>query len=147
MQQGVFMYLIALPFILECGVGSTMNPALYGVGVLVFAVGFAFEAVGDAQLRAFVRDPANKGKIMTAGLWKYTRHPNYFGEATLWWGIFIIAMSCGVNPVAVVSPITITLLLLFVSGVPLLEKTMKNRNGYAEYAQKTSLFFPWFPKK
>jgi len=105
------------------------------------------ESVGDAQLKAFLRDPENRGKIMSTGLWRYTRHPNYFGEATLWWGIFLIALSGGVTPFAVVGPVTITLLLLFVSGVPLLEKSMKDKPGYAEYAAKTSIFVPWFPKK
>lgn len=147
MLQGVFMYLIALPFIVEGNDAPATNYALYALGVLVFAVGFLFEAVGDAQLRSFVRDPANKGRIMTGGLWQYTRHPNYFGEAALWWGIFLVAVSGGVTPIAIISPITITLLLLFVSGVPLLEKTMMNRAGYPEYARKTSVFFPWFPKK
>jgi steroid 5-alpha reductase family enzyme len=84
---------------------------------------------------------------MSTGLWRSTRHPNYFGEATLWWGIFLIALSGGVTPLAAIGPVTITLLLLFVSGVPLLEKSMKDKPGYAEYANKTSIFVPWFPKK
>jgi steroid 5-alpha reductase family enzyme len=147
MLQGVLMYLIALPFILGVpGPGAT-NPWLYALGLTVFAVGFFFEATGDYQLAAFLRDPSHRGQLMTGGLWRYTRHPNYFGEATLWWGIFLIAVSGGVTPLAVISPITITLLLLFVSGVPPLEKSMKNREGYAEYAKHTSIFFPWFPGK
>lgn len=147
MLQGLFMFMIALPFILEGGDSARVNVVLFGLGLLIFMTGFAFESVGDAQLKAFIRDPANKGKIMTNGLWRYTRHPNYFGEATLWWGIFLIARSGGVSPAAILGPVTITMLLLFVSGVPLLERDMKNREGYPEYAQKTSIFFPWFPKK
>ena len=143
MLQGFLMFMIALPYILEGNASAPVNAVLYGAGLLVFA----FEAVGDAQLKSFLRDPANKGKIMTSGLWRYTRHPNYFGEATIWWGIFLLALSGGVTPFAVLGPITITMLLLFVSGVPLLERDMKNRPGYAEYAEKTSIFIPWFPKK
>jgi len=147
MLQGLLMFLIALPFILLKDTQVQVNYVLLALGVLVFALGFTFESVGDAQLKAFLGDPANRGKIMGSGLWRYTRHPNYFGEATLWWGIFLIALSGGVTPFAVIGPVTITLLLLFVSGVPLLEKSMKDKPGYAEYAAKTSIFVPWFPKK
>lgn len=147
MLQGLLMFLIALPFILLKDGQAQVNYVLFVIGVLVFAVGFTFESVGDAQLKAFLSDPDNRGKIMDGGLWHYTRHPNYFGEATLWWGIFLIALSGGVTPFAVIGPVTITLLLLFVSGVPLLEKSMKDKPGYAEYAAKTSIFVPWFPKK
>jgi len=147
MLQGLLMFLIALPFILLNDTQAQVNYVLLALGVLVFALGFTFESVGDAQLKAFLGDPANRGKIMGSGLWRYTRHPNYFGEATLWWGIFLIALSGGVTPFAVIGPVTITLLLLFVSGVPLLEKSMKDKPGYAEYAAKTSIFVPWFPKK
>lgn len=146
MLQGGLMFLIALPFILLESAQAQVNYLLFALGVLVFAFGFLFESVGDAQLKAFLGDPANRGKIMTRGLWRYTRHPNYFGEATLWWGIFLIALGGGVTPFAVIGPVTITLLLLFVSGVPLLEKSMKDKPGYAEYAAKTSIFVPWFPK-
>ena len=145
--QGVFMYLISLPVILARSSALPTVPALYMLGLWVYVTGFAFEAIGDYQLAAFLRDPAHKGQLMTSGLWRYTRHPNYFGEATLWWGIFLIALSGGAPWYAVISPITITLLLLFVSGVPLLEKTMKNRPGYDEYAKQTSIFIPWFPRK
>lgn len=147
MLQGLLMFLIAMSYVLQDGARERVIPIVYALGMLVFAIGFFFESVGDAQLKAFIKNPLNKGKIMTEGLWRYTRHPNYFGEATMWWGIFLIALSGGVSPLAIISPITITVLLLFVSGVPLLEKDMKNRPGYAEYAKKTSIFLPWFPKK
>ena len=145
MLQGLLMFVIGLPFILE--EGAPVHSALVGLGILVFAAGFLFEAVGDWQLREFRRAPENQGKVMDRGLWRYTRHPNYFGEALLWWGVFLTALGGGVSPVAVLSPITITLLLRFVSGVPLLEKAMKDRPGYGEYAEKTGVFFPWFPGK
>lgn len=146
MLQGIFMYIISTPVIL---IRQENEPAHIGVavfGVIIWLVGFFFEAVGDYQLKVFVHNSTSKGKLMTSGLWKYTRHPNYFGEATMWWGIFIVAASSGASILAIISPLTITFLLVFVSGVPLLEKAMKNRPGYTEYAEKTSVFVPWFPK-
>ncbi|MEA5000034.1 MAG: DUF1295 domain-containing protein [Candidatus Limiplasma sp.] len=147
MLQGLFMWIISLPVILLEGAAPLRHAWLYVLGLLVFAAGFYFEAAGDAQLARFLRNPANKGKIMDAGLWRLTRHPNYFGESVMWWGIFLISLGGGASLVAILSPITITLLLLFVSGVPLLERAMQNRPGYAEYAARTSIFFPWFPHK
>lgn len=146
MLQGALMFLIALPFILLEQEAQPVNPLLFALGLIVYVTGFAFESIGDAQLKAFLQNPENRGKIMTSGLWRYTRHPNYFGEAMLWWGIFLLALSGGVTPFAVIGPVTITLLLLFVSGVPLLERSMKDKPGYAQYAEMTSIFIPWFPK-
>ena len=147
MLQGVFMFVISLPVIVKPDVQPQVSVPLLLIGLILFAAGFLFEAVGDHQLRQFVTNPENKGKLMTHGLWQYTRHPNYFGEAVLWWGVFFVGLSGGVTVLSIVSPVTITLLLLFVSGVPLLEKAMKNRPGYAEYAAKTSVFIPWFPRR
>ena len=147
MLQGVFMFLIALPMILKPEIPAPIRPLPYLAGIAVFAAGFTFEAVGDRQLADFKKDARNQGKLMMQGLWRYSRHPNYFGEATLWWGIFLIVVSGGASWLAVISPVTITLLLLFVSGVPMLEKAMKDRPGYTEYAASTSIFVPWFPKR
>jgi len=144
MLQGVFLFLIALPLTLPSQ--GPVTGWLYATGVAVYFLGLTFETVGDSQLRSFVRNPENKGLILQSGLWRYTRHPNYFGESVLWWGIFLTTLSGGVSPLAALSPVTITLLLLFVSGVPLLEKSMKKRPGYLEYAKRTSIFVPWFPK-
>jgi len=116
------------------------------VGGLVFVVGFLFESIGDAQLAAHVRDLRNKGKLMTRGLWSITRHPNYFGEATIWWGIYLIALPSPGGWAALVSPVAMTLLLLFVSGVPLLEKKYAGRPDWEAYRNRTSKFFPWFPR-
>ena len=112
-----------------------------------FGFGFFFEVVGDYQLEQFKKDPANKGKLLTTGLWRLTRHPNYFGEATCWIGIFLIAVTGISNSWLIVSPLIITLLLLFVSGVPLLEKKYRKREDFKAYAAKTSKFFPVIGKK
>ncbi len=115
-------------------------------GLVVWSVGFVFEAVGDAQLVRFKRDPANKGRIMDRGLWKYSRHPNYFGESLMWWGIFLVALAYPHGWVTVASPLLITFLLAKVSGVPLLEKRYAGNPEFQAYARRTSAFVPWFPK-
>lgn len=145
--QGVLLYIIALPII---GANTMINQELKAInyiGIVVWIIGFFFESVGDKQLKDFIQNKNNKGKLMTGGLWQYTRHPNYFGEATMWWGIFLIAISSIDQIGFIVSPILITLLLLFVSGVPLLEKKYKDREDFIEYSKRTNKFFPGFPKK
>lgn len=118
------------------------------VGVLLWGVGFAFEAVADWQLHRFKADPAHQGRVMDRGLWAYSRHPNYFGEALMWWGLFLVTLSTPNSLWTVVSPLTITFLLLRVSGVTLLEKTIvETRPEYRSYMERTRAFLPWFPKK
>ncbi len=118
------------------------------VGTAVWIFGYFFEVVGDWQLTRFKSNPENRGKVMNQGLWYYTRHPNYFGEAVMWWGIFLIVMEDWRNGWTIISPLLITYLLLKVSGVKLLEKTVvKRRPKYAEYQRRTNAFVPWFPKK
>ena len=95
------------------------------IGIVIWLIGFFFEVVGDYQLKKFIADKNKKTKLMTEGLWKYTRHPNYFGEATMWWGIFLISFMNTRSLIGIVGPVMITYLLLFVSGVPMLEKGMK----------------------
>jgi steroid 5-alpha reductase family enzyme len=147
MLQGFLMYIVSLSAILTGAAAEkkTVIP-LIAAGIAVWAVGFFFESVGDHQLKQFIKNPENKGKLMTSGLWRYTRHPNYFGEATMWWGMMLIALGAGASALSVLSPLTITFLLLFVSGVPLLEKSMMERPDFQEYAAQTSKFIPWFPK-
>ena len=116
------------------------------IGLAVWLIGFYFEAVGDAQLKQFKADPANKGRLIEHGLWRFSRHPNYFGEATQWWGLFLMAISGGNNYWLVISPLVITLFLLYVSGVPMLEKKYAGRSDWEAYKARTSKFFPWFPK-
>jgi steroid 5-alpha reductase family enzyme len=147
MLQGVFLLLIVTPVILVNRPGDGELRLLDLIGAAVWVLGFLFEAVGDFQLKAFKADPDNKGRIMDRGLWRYTRHSNYFGEAVMWWGIFLIALSAPGGWAAIVSPLVITGLLLRVSGVTLLEKKYAGNPAYADYVRRTSAFVPWFPKK
>lgn len=117
------------------------------VGASVWLIGFFFEAVGDLQLKRFLSQPSNRGKLMTEGLWRYTRHPNYFGEATMWWGIFIIALSVPNGWLGAVTPVIITYLLLFVSGVPMTEKAFAGKPGWKAYERRTSKFIPLPPRQ
>lgn len=146
MLQMFLMFTISYPIIYINTTSIRGLGILDYVGILVWIVGYMFEVIGDHQLKEFISDSANKGKIMKSGLWKYTRHPNYFGEATMWWGIFLISLSVG-GIYTIISPILITLLLLFVSGVPLLEKKYKDNKEFQEYAKVTSVFIPLRPKK
>ena len=147
MFQGLVMLVVSLPIILAFSSPSRPLAPLDVVGAAVFAAGFIFEAVGDAQLAAHIRDPANKGRLMTRGLWSTTRHPNYFGEATLWWGIGLMAVSSRHGWIGLCGPLTMTLLLVFVSGVPLLERKYAGRPDWEAYRARTPMFVPWFPKK
>jgi steroid 5-alpha reductase family enzyme len=145
--QGILMWVIAIP-LLAAQISPTPQhlTVLDFLGVLVWVVGFFFESVGDIQLARFKSNPANKGRVMDLGVWKYTRHPNYFGDSTQWWGFYLIAASAS-GWWTLFSPLIMTLLLLRVSGVTLLEKTMSSRPGYDEYIRTTSAFFPWFQKR
>lgn len=147
MLQGLCMLIIAIP--IKTVLLSTKNSLVTTdlLGLIIFSIGFLFETVGDYQLKQFMRNPANYNKIMDQGLWHFTRHPNYFGEATMWWGIWLIALSVPYAWLAIISPLTITALLLFVSGVPLTEAQYTNNAAYQEYKKRTSAFFPWFVKK
>jgi steroid 5-alpha reductase family enzyme len=147
MLQGLLMLLVASPLLLMVGQEQPPLNLLDGLGVCIWLAGFLFETVGDRQLATFVRDPANRGKLMTGGLWSVTRHPNYFGEACLWWGIGVIALSAPHGGLGLIGPALITFLLLFVSGVPLLEKKYAGRPDWEDYKKRTSRFFPWFPRK
>lgn len=144
--QGFFLYIIALPVMAINSSDAYVVSPLFTLGILVWLVGYYFEVVGDAQLRHFISIPENKGKLMTQGLWKYTRHPNYFGEATMWWGIFLTVAAATGNILLIVSPLLINWLLRYVSGVPMLEAKYKDREDFKAYARKTSVFIPLPPK-
>ena len=145
--QGFLLFVIAVPVTM---INSSL-PTHHGwfdlFGVLIWLFGFGFESIGDAQLAAFLRNPENKGKILQTGLWAYSRHPNYFGEVTQWWGLWVVAMNAPQNWISIIGPMTITFLILKVSGVPLLEKKMTENPEFAAYKQRVSMFIPWWPKK
>jgi steroid 5-alpha reductase family enzyme len=146
--QGIFLLIISLPVVLINASPEQKRIGLLDLtGAFVWLAGFVFECVGDWQLARFKRDPADKTQVMTKGLWKYTRHPNYFGEAVMWWGLFLLALQARQGWLAVASPLLITFLLLRVSGVPMLEKKYAGNAEFQEYARRTNVFIPWFPKK
>jgi len=147
MLQGVLLVVVAVPVIFANASPSVPFSKLNWVGVAVWLTGFYFEAMGDWQLLRFIRDPANRGKLMTAGLWRYTRHPNYFGEVTLWWGIWLITLGMPGAWLTIIGPLTITLLILKVSGVPMLERHYEGRADFEEYKLRTSAFFPRPPRR
>lgn len=141
--QGFLLYLIAMPIM---WVGAfdrslTLLPLDY-VGAFVWIIGFYWETLADYQLRSFVSDPANRGRLMTTGLWRYSRHPNYFGEVTQWWGIWLIAASTPLGAATVMAPLAITYLILKVSGIPLLEEKYAGNPEFEAYKARTSVFFP-----
>ena len=144
--QGVLLFWIVFPVLLiNQGPGPALN-YLDFAGVTVWLFGFIFESVGDAQLARFIKDPNNKGQLLQSGLWRYTRHPNYFGEVTQWWGIWLSALSVPNGLIGMIGPLTITVLILKVSGIPLLEKKMTKNPQFVEYKRRTSMFIPWLPK-
>jgi len=145
--QGVILMLNVTPVLLiMAGIRETLVWSDY-IGLAVWVAGFLFETVGDYQLDTFLKDPANRGTIIDRGLWRYTRHPNYFGEATMWWGIFIIALNQSWGWIGIIGPLVITGMLLFVSGIPMTERMMEKTPGWDEYKRSTSVFIPWFKKK
>lgn len=142
MLQAAFMMVVSSGFVMAMVVSGKNFNALTLVGLALWLVGFYFEAVGDQQLEAFKKDPGNKGKIIQSGLWQYTRHPNYFGEATMWWGIAVIAFGATYSPWVFLSAAVINYLLVNVSGVPLLEKKYQDNPEFQAYAKVTNRFIP-----
>jgi steroid 5-alpha reductase family enzyme len=147
--QAILMWIIS--FVIQDGITSSLPLRLTWLdasGALIWVIGFVLEALADWQLSSFKRDPGNQGKVMDKGLWAFSRHPNYFGESLIWWGIFIITLSTPRSLWTIISPILITFLLLRVSGVRMLERTInKRRPEYEAYSRNTSAFIPWFNKK
>ncbi len=146
--QAAATWFISLPLQLSAVLGPT-PPGLLPVmitGMIVWAVGLTFEAVGDHQLRAFKADPANKGVIMDRGLWAWTRHPNYFGDATVWWGLWLVTIAGWISLSTLLSPVLMTYFLVYATGGRLTEKYMRNRPGFSEYCSRTSFFVPRPPR-
>ncbi|HET7629739.1 MAG TPA: DUF1295 domain-containing protein, partial [Candidatus Saccharimonadales bacterium] len=137
---------IVLPVTLINHSNSLDLSGLALAGGLVWLVGLSLESIGDRQLRHFMSNPDNKGKIMNRGLWRYSRHPNYFGELTQWWGIFIIALAAPLGWIGFIGPLVLTLLILFVSGIPLSEKRQAKKPGWSYYKKRTSVLVPLPPK-
>jgi steroid 5-alpha reductase family enzyme len=148
--QAVLMWIVALPLVAGSADGTSgdLGP-LHGIGVGVWAIGLAFEAVGDLQLARFKAEPGSGGQVMDRGLWRYTRHPNYFGDVVVWWGIGIVALGGGGGAWwALLGPAVNTLILARLTGKPLLESTIADRRpGYADYVERTSGFVPRPPRR
>ncbi len=145
--QGLFLYTVSLPvLIVNKNPIDDLNVFIL-IGLIVWFIGFYFEFTADKELRNFLKVEENKGKIMDKGLWRYSRHPNYFGEVTQWWGIWIISLPSIYGIFGIIGPITISVLILFVSGIPLLEKKYKGRADFEDYKRRTSVFLPLPPKK
>lgn len=146
--QGILMWLISAPLLgaQYYGVSKSLN-ILDFAGIILWIIGFMFEAGGDWQLAVFKANPANKGKVLDSGFWRYTRHPNYFGDSAVWWGFGLICLAAG-SYLPLLGSVLMTLMIIKVSGVALLEKSLKDQKPeYREYIEKTSAFLPWFPKK
>ncbi|MBK9489257.1 MAG: DUF1295 domain-containing protein [Haliscomenobacter sp.] len=145
--QGLLLWIIAIPIVIA-GLSAEEELSMYTyLGMAMWAVGFFFQAVGDYQLTQFVKTRTSKEEVLQTGLWRYSRHPNYFGEILMWWGIFVVTLPLPHAGWGVIGPLTITLLLVFVSGVPMLEKRYEGNPVYAAYQQRTSVLIPWFPKE
>ena len=144
--QGLFLFIISYPIIFINHISPQKFSLLTLIGILIWLFGFMFETIADYQLTLFKLFPYNKGKIIKTGLWKYSRHPNYFGEVILWWGIFVIALGLENGIYCIVSPLLITYLIVFVSGIPMLEEKYKNNQAFEAYKKRTSVFFPLPPK-
>ncbi|MBX3415456.1 MAG: DUF1295 domain-containing protein [Pirellulales bacterium] len=142
--QGAILWFVALPIQMGQTVRGETGPTfLDGIGIALWGLGFFFEAVGDYQLARFKADPANEHRVLKSGLWAYTRHPNYFGDCCVGWGIYLLAVASGAWW-TILSPVLMTYLLLKVSGVALLERTIGDRRPeYADYVRTTNAFFPW----
>ena len=146
LPQGVAMFIVSAPLMVGPN-NERMSVPLTVIGVAVWAVGLFFETVGDAQLKKYKSDPANKGKIMDTGLWSLTRHPNYFGDAAVWWGLGLVAAGSWPGLVALVGPAIMSYSLVNVTGAKLNEKSQRKKPGWDDYARRTSYFIPLPPKK
>lgn len=144
--QGFLLFIVSLPILIINSAEKAPFELLDFLGISVWLLGFFFEALGDYQLKIFTQNPLNKGKLLQTGLWGITRHPNYFGEVVLWWGIGLLAVTTPGGWLALIGPLTISFLIIKVSGIPMLEKKMAKNPEFKEYKRKVSAFFP-MPQK
>ncbi|MEF3692532.1 MAG: DUF1295 domain-containing protein [Candidatus Moraniibacteriota bacterium] len=144
MLQGALLLLVGASILAVNSSGESGFGLINGLGLIIWIFGILFEAIGDKQLKDFLSKAENRGHIMKTGLWRFTRHPNYFGEATLWWGIWLITYGSDYFWLGLIGPLTITILLRFISGVPLAEKHYADNKEFIEYARKTPAFIPNF---
>ena len=146
--QGILMWLISAPLLGAQYYGFEKDLGFYDfVGIFLWVIGFIFEAGGDFQLAVFKGNPSNKGKVLDTGFWRYTRHPNYFGDSSVWWGYGFVCMAAG-SYIPLLGSLLMTALIIKISGVALLEKSLtEQKPQYIDYIKKTSAFIPWFPKK
>lgn len=146
--QALFLWIIALSIQVGMLSGTPGHLTLFDfLGLAIWSGGFLIESCADYQLSSFLKKPENRGKIMNRKLWRYSRHPNYFGESAMWWGIFVIALSVPYGFITIISPVVITYTLLRITGVTLMEKTIFGDNPeYKDYVRRTSSFIPWFPR-
>ncbi|MFX1497332.1 MAG: DUF1295 domain-containing protein [Promethearchaeota archaeon] len=152
--QGIIVFLVCFPVWF---VNISENPCVVSLidfggitlwlGSVIWLIGFLFETIADYSLYKFLQNPTNKGKIMTKSVWKYSQHPNYFGEVTQWWSFFVIALAVPFGFITFIGPLYITFQIIKVSGVRLLNKRFAGNEEYVEYKKRTSSFIPWFPKK
>ena len=147
MVQALLATMVCLPAIVLTDSADVMLSPVVGSGFVIWLIGFSIEVLSDRQLRLFIANPDNKGQLMTQGLWRYSRHPNYFGELTLWWGLGIMALSVPFGWISLVGPTLISFLIIFISGIPPTERAFSGRPGWAEYKRRTSVLIPWVPKK
>ncbi len=147
-MQGIWAFLISAPLIIIMGLKKNGFIWLDWLGMAVWLIGFLFETIADSQLARFIRkEKKYSGHVIKTGLWKYSRHPNYFGEAMMWWGIFLIALTAKAGWLTFFGPFMINFLLVYISGVPPIEKKYMNYPDFVEYKKHTSRFIPWFPGK
>ncbi len=144
--NGLFLLIMSLPSIMVNTQKSGQLTIVDAFGFLLWVIGFYFESMSDYQLHWFMQNPENKGKIMEEGLWKYSRHPNYFGEITMWWGIFIILLSVPYGYLTIITPLAISTTLIFFTGIPWNEQVFKDNPEYEKYKKRTNMLIPWWPR-
>lgn len=142
--QGLLMWIISASLMVMANHMDQRIGVLPILGMIIWIIGFWFESTADRQLKDFLANTKNKGKLIQTGLWKYSRHPNYFGEVTVWWGLWLMTIGTGYWYLSLISPMTITFLITKVSGVPLLEKKYEGRPDWEEYKRRTSVLIPWY---